>query len=266
MCKNHTIPISTPILLTGDLNCRSLAWERHRDNSKSGTSWKMGEKLEKIALKHGLQILNNGAYTRQMSGNWSTPDLTLQRGLNKTPKWWVDSKVYLSSDHFPITIEYPEEKIVKERWDLRKADSNTWEDKTLTELKLLIQDNFCSNKDIDIAAEAFTDCLLKCAEECLPKKNVCCYSKPFWNQEITEATIKVKQAKNRAKLKGDPASWKVYMDCQLELNKVYEKSKEKHCHWADKVSQLKPGDNAVWPVVSKLVFFCYFFTRLGPLT
>ena len=231
----ESIPISTPLLITGDLNCRSLSWERHRDNSKSTQSWKMGEKLEKIALKHGLLILNNGAYTRQESGNWSTPDLTLQRGLKKTPKWWTDSNVFLSSDHFPM----------------RKADNTKWEEKTLTELKQLIDDNFCSNNSPDKAAEVLTDCLMKCAEECLPKKNVCCYSKPFWNQEITEASKKVKRAKNRAQSKGDPASWKVYKECQVELNKVYELSKERY--WADKVSLLKAGDTAVWPVVNKLV-------------
>ena len=41
-----SIPISTPLLLTGDLNCRSSSWEKNKDNSKNTPSWKMGEKME----------------------------------------------------------------------------------------------------------------------------------------------------------------------------------------------------------------------------
>ena len=121
-----SIPETLPVIITGDLNCRSTAWEKFSDGNKNTVAWNLGKKMEKIITKYGFQILNTGAHTRQGSGVRSSPDVTIHRGFSSIPKWTTDEKAQLSSDHFPILIEYKSEKKIAERWRIEQANWTQW--------------------------------------------------------------------------------------------------------------------------------------------
>ena len=62
----HFLGPEQSVLLTGDPNCRNLAWEKwhHLVPNQNYYAWKRGTWLLNLADKHGLSIANDGRYTR----------------------------------------------------------------------------------------------------------------------------------------------------------------------------------------------------------
>lgn len=94
------------VLITGDLNCRHLLWERWHQHlpDRSSTSWQMGDKLLEMLDRHGYTVLNNGQYTRSTDKHISAPDVTAYKGDKLNYTWQVDHTAHLSSDHHPILV------------------------------------------------------------------------------------------------------------------------------------------------------------------
>lgn len=175
----HGIGPLPNLLLLGDFNCRSMLWEHwhgSRPSSFSSKSWSMGRKLMDITYEHGLAVLNNGRYTREVDGTISSPDLSLARGI--WPSWQVDHTHRLNSDHLPINIviETPKSE-PQTKWDLRNTNWESW--KTETDSKFR---NFSDTLDQAPGSQAcskLTEGILNCAQETIPTKTICHHSRSF---------------------------------------------------------------------------------------
>ena len=251
----------SPLIICGDLNARSYAWEswhtEHDIRHRNQESFKRGRKLEELAQYHNLTVLNNGEVTWRQGNIKSSPDATLFRGGDNIRKivWSTDTRSTYSqlSDHVPIVIKIDEHEEVTTKqikYDFKKADWPKYNKTLETKLEVLKQSNVLdlpSDQIVDAIMTAITDT----ADEIIPKKTTCQHSKPFWNQELTEKLQAAKKARNRRLKRNDPNNTKALIEARNNFHHSFEKAKS---DWLLKTcEELKAKDVDLWKKVDKIL-------------
>ena len=203
----HFLGPEQSVLLTGDPNCRNLAWEKwhHLVPNQNYYAWKRGTWLLNLADKHGLSIANDGRYTRfekKLDRYIKTaPDVTLTRNI-PTLQWQVDHIIGLNSDHRPIIISFPkpDQKPVK-RWNVGKANWPNWHNHTREAFF-----NFSQRTTVLTAEEtmdSLIDSVTQAANTALEMKTICSHSKGFMSDELKCLLAETKAARKRFQNRSD---------------------------------------------------------------
>ena len=177
----ESIDPKVPLLIGGDFNACKNLWDPQLNPSRD-PAWQMGDLLLDIIFERNLRIYNNNTPTFFRKDYSSALDITLLRNFHKNIKWSTDINTIVQTDHYGIINDILELNINSKtkKWDLRNTDWNLWN----TELNKRMNDwmkSLPSDITPDDACEAYTNIILECAEENIPKKVVCKYSKPFMN-------------------------------------------------------------------------------------
>ena len=244
---------SDRILITGDLNARSLWWEPHSSVPTNNVSWSRGRDLEELCVKHSLEVCNLKEFTRSFFGHQSSPDVTLKRNITGQLRWHVDKNAYLCTDHQPIIINIQEEVLeVKKKYDLKKADWTTWKNKIVDKCSPLCNNLIKGEVCPDEAADQFNNILIETAKETIPTKTVCKHSKQFMTPKLAELGKKCRTLKGLYTRRRDPHNYQLYQQAVQEYSIEYDQAQQHHweqlCH---KISG--GGDSDMWKLVNKIM-------------
>ena len=244
--------INGPIIVAGDLNARSYAWENWHGTHKRNTAvaWKHGEIVEVYAIELGLTILNNGHPTRDYGEFLSAPDLTFITGTINDIIWNIQDDIPINTDHLPIVITIPENKGDRTRtaWDFKNTDWQNWYTRISDTFK-----NWPANDYLaaDLLADNFTAKINELANEHIPTKVICKHSKAFFNDELKQLLKECKKYKALYKRRRDPHNYDVLKGAVERFINTYHKAKE--LWWLDTCEALRTSDTKSWRTVNKIL-------------
>ena len=251
-----SVPNSS-LLITGDLNARSLSWEPQNLNrtSQNSESWRRGEMVEFLCIDHCLEILNTCTYTRIFMDDHSSPDLSLARCIKGKIKWTIDSNAHLCSDHEAIIINIDTPiSASKTRWNYKSANWDQWNLTLADRLDKWVSDiNLSSvNMDINNLALSFNNIIINTAREMIPTKTINRYSKPFYTPKLAQLSKEIRLARRQFRLRRDPHNHSRYKLAVETYNKEYDN--ERDAHWSKLCDSLTSvSDCDMWRTVNKVL-------------
>ena len=233
--------ISNPnLILTGDFNASSPRWGDHT----SSISWKMGEQLEDLCIKHGLHICNNLSFTREQGDEKSSPDVTMARTISCPIKWYVDKQAHLRTDHHPITIDVDEgRQPSQQKWDLKNVDWSVWSDHIGKSVDTWLQQHR-DTQDANVAADAMEKIFLETAQEVIPTKTTCQHLKPYFNDQLRELLKVCKTTKAAYYRRSDPNNWEKYQTAVEEFVTAYNQAQQEY--WRSFCEDLLCNQQDIW--------------------
>lgn len=93
-----TLNTNMPTILAGDLNAKHTDWNSKKNNTR-------GQKLRQIAQDENLRIIAPDEPTHAHLPTNTTDVLDIALLKNVTQNWTIETKIDLSSDHFPVFLE-----------------------------------------------------------------------------------------------------------------------------------------------------------------
>ena len=103
----------------------------------------------------------------------------------------------------------------------------------------------------DDACEAYTNIILECAEENIPKKVVCKYSKPFMNTNLKLLQNKIKKLRKSYHKRSDPHNWNALQAALKEYITAYDQAKKSW--WSDFCNKVNCNDNKFWKTIDSVL-------------
>ena len=170
-------------VIAGDLNGHSPLWGYSDHNNT-------GRKIEEICQSSNLELLQDEDSTKTLlhrrHGTLHRPDLTLVSAdlYNHCSEEVLED---ISSDHRPILTKInlvkQKQRKRRTRWNFKKANWDLFKETAENTITL---ENL-NQKSIDTLNDELTTAILGAANKSIPRgcRN---HYKPFWNQQLEEAT------------------------------------------------------------------------------
>lgn len=244
-----------PYVLLGDFNCHNTLWGSIRNDSR-------GLIMVDVMDDNNLICLNTGDDTHfsLAYNSFSSIDLSLvSSNVSINFQWRVIPDLH-GSDHFPILIDFLQNKTTKTKrpkWILQKANWELYSDKVVPLFKL-------NDSTVDDDVKCFTELIIKAAKKSIPRTSDISRRAPvpWWSESIATAIRDRKKAlrnfnrnpttdnlilfqKSRAKAKylirtGRRKTWQEYVSTinkTTPISKVFNKVR--------KISGLPTGSGSI---------------------
>ena len=234
-------------IAVGDFNSHSQSWGyNHMD--------RRGEEVEDWQDEHHLVLINSPHDTPTFySRRWrttSTPDLALctediHRGVIRE----VGDQLG-GSDHRPVFLTLNEnttQNPVAPRWNYKKAKWKLFSHRT----NVLTNDLQVRGRDINNAVHELNSCILKAAQECIPRgarKNY----KPYWNNQLQELQDEMTEARQKAE--NNPSDENHLRLQQTKARFLKAKIQARRQSWREKTAalNLERDGKKLWRVLGQL--------------
>ena len=203
-CQNSGIK---GLAILGDFNARSRQWSDRLQNPR-------GKLLSELVLKHGCSITAPPGNTFVSSNGGSISDLCLVYGSTTTAlgRSWVDDNNthelftgapnrghLLVIQHFIHSA--PSSTVPKRTRFVFNYDYATWVEWSSyigaslgNFLEQIVQENL--NHSSTELYEFFFKTVTSTSEICIPSKQVCMHSKPYWSENLSQLSIILRKAKD----------------------------------------------------------------------
>lgn len=221
-----------PYVIVGDFNAHNAIWGSSSNNAA-------GNIIENILINPNVDLvcLNNGSNTHFniSNGKESAIDLTLS-SANIVPKInWNVTDDLCSSDHYPISIQFPEshtETSKRPRWILNNAD---WD--TFSKLAICSMDD--NNNNVENSVEKLTSTIFNAARNSIPltSSRISKQHVPWWSPKVSEA-IKLRKKALR-KFKARPTTENLIEFKKLRANAIRTINTAKTESWMKFVSTIE---------------------------
>ena len=206
------------ILLTGDFNAKHALWYNGKQNA-------LGEQLVNFLLTTDMVILNNNSRTYKNS----VIDLTLAKECHRLIKRWeVDESIFVQTDHHMIRFKMDMEVVrnAVDKWNINKADWETYDEHLLNRINELIQNSDQMNPDE--LYSCLKSCVIKTAEESIPKIKANGKHKSWWDEDMSEKYNEVKKKRNRYKKRSDGSRLEQLLAAKKEFQKMFSEKLANH--------------------------------------
>ena len=244
------------LLIGMDANSRSNLW----DDTCLGIpqcrrSVQMGNKLEEILDKYGLQVLNSGCPTYR-SGNVATaPDVTLTTGIwQRNEIRWSVIDDDLRSPHEGILIDIGDkvEPSRKEIIDWKTFDWNKYQVATGISLRnLYMKWTVETDIDVDDMAGELASHIEKCVNDIATRKIVTNHSRPWISTDIAMQLKLLRQQKKKCRNRKSQANMSEYIRLRDETVEMLNKAER---DWRqlqfEKLSVV--NDSQKWKIIRRL--------------
>ena len=175
------------IILTGDLNAKSLDW----NNKKSNVC---GNLLEDYMNRTGLICINDGQPTRRQSDSVIDLFIVSPKVIPEVAMCETMSQEVIRSDHIGVLLDvYQESKqnnTILEKYIIGKAKYDVWSECTEERFK---EWNESGRRygSVDEMADSFMEIYTQCLIEAVPKKEMKVQDRrkkpPWWNDGVAES-------------------------------------------------------------------------------
>ncbi len=251
-----SLPADTPLILTGDFNATSPAWDNRSYIPRNTPSFRVGRRLEELIAQHGLEIQNTGHYTYTKVNTISNQvtktaiDITLTRNIGSCVQWSVDELAPIRSDHLVCVANIqpvnPSPPII--RWDLNGIDWSTWESNLDEALQRWYDHIVNTTDDVNLLCESFTEAVKKCANDHIPTKTVSRYSRPFFNAELKALQDELRDARRSFRYRSDQRNLHRLNQAKDKYHHAYNRASTT---WWSKTLE-KIDHKNLWKVVNKI--------------
>ncbi|XP_055939440.1 uncharacterized protein LOC129969057 [Argiope bruennichi] len=172
--------LPAPFLLFGDFNGHSILWGSDSTNSR-------GRQIERFISDNCLCLLNSDekTYFHEPTRTFHSLDLAIcSPDILPLLNFIVGSDLH-DSDHFPLIVSYTETdfKQCPPRYVFQRADWAAFMQQAV------ISENMVSMADITHAIQSVVDCLLKAANNTIPKSSprMRKFRRPWWNEACRDS-------------------------------------------------------------------------------
>ncbi|GFG30725.1 hypothetical protein Cfor_02937 [Coptotermes formosanus] len=236
-----------PFMILGDFNSHHTSWGSSISNC-------YGYELLDILDSYNLCILNSGCPTRLSKPDEATSaiDLSICTSNLASSLSWSTLPSTFNSDHYPIIISFPCNKINKSfiskpRLKYKIIDSNWHKYTTLVEGKFVHSEN-------TIDTNYFKSILIEAADSAFPKKmarNNKLLSPPWWDRECTTAISRRKTAERNYRNNMTFENYQALEDIMQETRKLFKKKKFEG--WRRFCSSLTPEtqSSVIWQNIKR---------------
>ena len=235
-------------VIAGDLNGHSPLWGyADLDNT--------GKKIEELCDSSNLILLQDENSPKTLlhrrHGTMHRPDLTLVSAdiENHCSEEILDC---ISSDHLPvltkINIIKHKQRKRRTRWNFKKADWNLF--RKTAEEKIDLEN--LDNRSIDDTNDLFTSNILEAAKKSIPRGCRANF-KPFWNEQLQQATEVKNQARREYEKDTSNLEKKVAYNRAVAKSKIITKEAKKEA-WTTKCEglNLQNGGREAWNLLNNL--------------
>ena len=137
----------------------------------------------------------------------------------------------------------------KLKWDFKNTDWIEWQNEIENTFK-----DWSKDLPLDItpddACKSYTDNIINCANNTIPKKVVCNHSKPFMTKELKNLQDTVRKARKQYHKKSDPNNWSILQKVLNDYSKAYVKAKK--LWWSSFCNQGNSDDSKFWKIIDKV--------------
>ena len=248
--KLNCLKSNQPLIVGGDFNARNELWDFQLLPSRD-SAWQMGDYLIEMIFEHNLMIHNNGTPTFYRKDYVSALDVTLSRNLPFKINWSTDINSILKTDHYAVIINVDDNIMDtrKLKWDFKNTDWIEWKNEIENTFK-----DWSKNLRVDItpddACKSYTDNIINCANNVIPKKVVCNHSKPFMTKELKNLKDLVRKARKQYHKKSDPNNWSILQKVLNNYSKAYVEAKK--LWWSSICNQVNSDDSKFWKIINKV--------------
>ena len=242
--------ISTEVsnfIIVGDFNSHSQSWGyQHMD--------RRGEEVENWQDDNRLLLINSPSdqptfYSRRWHTT-STPDIALcTEDLHGSIRREVGEQLG-GSDHRPVFLKLnlgASTEATFPRWNYKKANWTLFKHRTST----LSKDITVQGRDINMVAKDFNSCILKAAQETIPRGARRNY-RPYWSQELQDLQDALSEA--RAVAEANPSQENNTKLQEAKAKFLRHKIQECRRGWREKTASLnfeKDGQK-LWKLTKQL--------------
>ena len=242
--------ISTEVsnfIIVGDFNSHSQSWGyEHMD-------WR-GEEVENWQDENRLLLINSLSdqpmfYSRRWHTT-STPDIALcTEDLHGSIRREVGEQLG-GRDHRPVFLKLnlgASTEATFPRWNYKKANWTLFRHRTST----LSKDITVQGRDINMVAKGFNSCILKAAQETIPRGARRNY-RPYWSQELQDLHDALSEARAAAEVNPSQEN-----NTKLQQAKAkFLRHKIRACRrgWREKTASLnfEKDDQKLWKITKQL--------------
>ena len=215
----------TGVILTGDLNARSLLWGDTRCN-------KSGEILEQFVGKPEVNILNDGEHTFHAANGTSVIDLFIV--TDSITSWnfslFTDTEVelltgYHNRGHVPVFVTFDitiKSRNRKTKFDLENAGWGRWREALEKEASNWTDPVNPIYNSPDETWLTISKTLEKVNKLCIPTEICSVYGKPFWNKHLTNLSNNLRELQKRFKRTSTPENFAALNDAREKFKKEVE--------------------------------------------
>ena len=244
--ENIIQQLPEPFILMGDFNAKHTLWG-------GNTVDRRGRIVESLVMDNDISILNTGSKTNfhQQTGSFNAVDISLCSPQLTTDLRWRTWDDLMSSDHFPIIIEFTQNNQLPSkstRYNTNKAKWNEYE--TLTYHHHEENDNY----DADYNYNQLVSHIINAANQTIPKTSTQNRNKPvpWWDETCTQLCIERKRALRRYQRSRSHADKVLYLRARARAQ--YHIKKRKTESWKNFINSINRDTpmTKIWKKIKKI--------------
>lgn len=230
---------NTPIVLTGDFNCRWPAFSRLKIRKRD-------REFYEYVMSNDLKIENDGAPTCIHQGRETTNDYTMTKRTT-IKNWRVDTEETLS-DHQYITFEIHSDTPVVNMQTKKKINEKILKEKLEVVPTLMeYSDQGCTIENANKITKWLSQAVKECTTEVEYKSHTY-----WWTEELEKQRLQLKNITRKISRSADPNSTKILRNEKRALKQTYRNTirRTKAEAWKDFINRDRPWGKPYKVVIS----------------